>query len=151
MILLCYDGSDDAKRAIAVAHATLGHKPATVLYVWRPPGEFLAPDPYGAVSTPPGPPIVELERLALERAETLAHEGFELARGHGFAVEARTERSDASVWRTILDVADEVDAETVVVGARGLSTVASALLGSVSNAVVHHSGRPVLVIPRGSR
>jgi nucleotide-binding universal stress UspA family protein len=35
----------------------------------------------------------------------------------------------------------------IVVGARGLSTVASALLGSVSNAVVHHCKRPVLVVP----
>jgi|SRR5665213_4115223 nucleotide-binding universal stress UspA family protein len=151
MILLCYDGSDDARRAIAVAHATLGHKPATVLHVWRPLGEFLAPDPGGALSPPPGPSIVELERLALERAEEVAHQGFELARHHGFAAEARAERSDANVWRTILDVADEVDAETIVVGARGLSTVASALLGSVSNAVVHHSERPVLVIPGNSR
>jgi nucleotide-binding universal stress UspA family protein len=151
MILLCYDGSEGAKRAIAGAHATLGHKPVTVLHVWRAPGEFLAPDPYGAVSSAPGPPIVELERLALERAEAIAHEGFELARSHGFAVEARAERSDASVWRTILDVAEEVDADTIVVGARGLSTVASALLGSVSNAVVHHSARPVLVIPLTAR
>jgi nucleotide-binding universal stress UspA family protein len=31
MILLCYDGSEGAKRAIAGAHATLGHKPSALL------------------------------------------------------------------------------------------------------------------------
>ncbi len=41
----------------------------------------------------------------------------------------------------------KLDAEPIVVGARGLSRVQSALLGSVSSAVVVHAHRPVLVIP----
>ena len=45
-------------------------------------------------------------------------------------------------------MADELDAELIVVGARGHSTVESLMLGSVSNAVVHHARRPTLVIPK---
>ncbi len=58
------------------------------------------------------------------------------------------ERSDGAVWRTILDVASDVDAELIVIGTRGATAVQSGLLGSVSNAIVHHSDRPVLVVPR---
>jgi hypothetical protein len=36
----------------------------------------------------------------------------------------------------------------IVMGSRGLTGVRSMLLGSVSNAVVHHTERPTLVIHR---
>ena len=35
---------------------------------------------------------------------------------------------------------------SVVVGSRGLSGFRSALLGSISNAVVQHSAKPVVVV-----
>ena len=148
MVLICYDGSPTAKRAIPAAHALLGHKRVTVLHVWQPPKEFMQPDWFGGFTAPAGPPIAQLERLALDRAEQVTHEGVELARSAGFSAGARTEPGVGSVWRTIINVARELDTAVIVVGERGLSTVQSVLLGSVSNAVVHHSHRPVLVIPR---
>jgi nucleotide-binding universal stress UspA family protein len=148
MVLLCYDGSPTARHAISVAHAALGHKPATVLHVWQPPTEFIDPDWFAGVGTYAGPPIAKLEGLALQHAEAVADEGSELARSAGFAADARAEPSHGRVWRTVVDVADELNADLIVVGARGLSTVQSVLLGSVSNAVVHHCKRPVLVVPR---
>jgi nucleotide-binding universal stress UspA family protein len=51
------------------------------------------------------------------------------------------------VWHTILDVAGGVDADLIVVGTRGANAVQEQLLGSVSNGVVHHSRRPVLIVP----
>ena len=50
-------------------------------------------------------------------------------------------------WHTILDAADEYDAGLIVVGARGLSTFKSVMLGSVSHGIAQHSHRPVLVVP----
>lgn len=147
MVLICYDASPTAKRAIPIAHGILGHGPATVLHVWQPPTEFVEPDWFGGISTPVGPPIAELEARAVERAERVAEEGAQLARDAGFISERRTEASVGRVWLTIIDVAHDLDAEVIVVGARGLSTVQSVLLGSVSNAVVHHSHVPVLVVP----
>ena len=45
------------------------------------------------------------------------------------------------------DVADELTAEMIVCGTHGRSALQSDLLGSVSNALVHHAPRPVLVVP----
>ena len=50
------------------------------------------------------------------------------------------------MWKTILDIADRHGAAMIVMGSRGLTGVRSMLLGSVSNAVVHHADRPTLVI-----
>ncbi len=45
----------------------------------------------------------------------------------------------------IVSVADEVGAEFIVVGSRGLSAFSETVLGSVSHKLVLHAGRPVLV------
>jgi nucleotide-binding universal stress UspA family protein len=145
MILLCYDGSPSAEHAISVAQSACGSKPTMLLSVWSPP--LPAADSFGIPAMSTGLSRDELEQFASERAEAIARQGCEHARGLGIPVEARVERSDSSVWRTILDVADELNAELIVVGTRGVTAVQSALLGSVSNAVVQHSGRPVLVVP----
>lgn len=149
-ILLCYDGSPSAKHAISVAHATLGHKPLAVLHVWTPPLSVVA-DAFAVASSSSGPTLAELERVALEWAEAVGDEGGEAARRLGFVVDVRVERTETPVWRTILDVAGEIDAELIVIGTRGATAVQTALLGSVSNAVVHHSERPVLVVPGAAR
>jgi nucleotide-binding universal stress UspA family protein len=147
MILLCYDGSPSAKHAITSAHAIVGQSPATLLHIWEPPANFLGPDPFGGIETWSGPQIVELEAMALERANRTVEYGVELARDAGFSADGRLERADTATWRAILDIADGCDAQLIVVGARGLSPLESVLIGSVSNALVHHSSRPVLVVP----
>ena len=48
--------------------------------------------------------------------------------------------------QAILWAAEEPAVMSVVVGSRGLSGFRSALLGSVSNAVVQHSAKPVVVV-----
>jgi nucleotide-binding universal stress UspA family protein len=147
MILLCYDGSPSAKHAITSAHAIVGETSATLLHVWEPPANFLGPDPFGGIETWTGPQVVELEAMALERANRTVEYGVELARDAGFDVDGRLERTATATWRAILDIADQGDAQLIVVGARGLSPIESVLIGSVASALIHHSHRPVLVVP----
>lgn len=50
----------------------------------------------------------------------------------------------------MLAVAQEVDADLVAVGSRGLGPAARFFLGSVSTQVVHHADRPVMVVRKDS-
>jgi nucleotide-binding universal stress UspA family protein len=142
-ILLCYDGSPNAKHAISTAQATFGSSPITVLTVWS--SAFPAGDSFGLPASRSD--FAELDSYAQKHAAAVAQEGCELAGNLGLTAQARVEHSPDGCWQTILDVADELDADCLVLGTRGSRAVESALLGSVSNAVVHHSKRPVLVVP----
>lgn len=61
-------------------------------------------------------------------------------------VRYRTVMQDGRPATVINKVADEVNADVVLVGRRGRGGVAELLLGSVSHELVQHSKRPVLVI-----
>jgi len=150
MILICYDGSDSAKHALTVAHETLGDRPVTLMHVWSPPQRVL-PDAFSDASRAK-PSIVELEGFALERAQQIVQGGCALADELGLEATPRVEQSppDTPVWRTIIDVAADVDADVIVTGTHGATAMRPALLGSVSSGVAHHSERPVLIVPTAS-
>src|SRR5207244_11335629 len=46
----------------------------------------------------------------------------------------------------IVALADSIDADLVVIGSRGHTGLASAVLGSVSRGVMHETRRPVVVV-----
>jgi nucleotide-binding universal stress UspA family protein len=59
-------------------------------------------------------------------------------------VVATTYRSAA---HGIVEAAEELDADVIVCGTRGLGAVPGALLGSVSRELLHHAHVPVVVVP----
>ena len=81
---------------------------------------------------------------------TTAADGVAEAEGVGLDATGAAILSHGQVWATIVNAADEEDVAAIVVGSRGRSAVASAVLGSVANGVVHHSSRPVVVVPARS-
>ena len=150
-ILICYDGSESAKRALTVAHNTLAAGNAVLLHVWNPPEAVLA-DSFGTRSAEHADGVVDkLEEMAHRRAHDVMAQGRALAGELGVEVEAQMARSHSSVWETILTVADEIGAELIVAGTHGTTAVQELPLGSVSGGLVHHSERPVLIVPAGSR
>jgi nucleotide-binding universal stress UspA family protein len=145
-ILLCYDRSAGARRAIQTAGTLFPGRPAIVLHVWSPIAVVAAA--YGGILTPDAYDESELQRAAL----TLAEEGVGAAVAAG--LDARPEVAEATykgTWHAIIDVADRHDAAVIALGARGLSTFRSLLLGSVSHGVAQHAHRPVLIVPPANR
>ena len=51
------------------------------------------------------------------------------------------------IYEGILHEADKCNADYIVVGTRGLGALKRAMLGSVSDNIIHHSTRPVIVVP----
>lgn len=147
-VLLCYDGSEDARAAIAAAGEMLGRSRAEVLVVAEPIPIWSPSDP-GAVLSATVSKLASralgLEEVGAEVARETLEEGLRLAEAAGFTARGRTGRGKP--WRVICEVAAEIGADPIVLGACGLGRVQSALLGSVSAAVVTHAHRPVLVVP----
>jgi nucleotide-binding universal stress UspA family protein len=145
-VVLAYDGSEGAARAIDVAGVLLHGGPAIVVHVWRPLSALLLWNP---VLGGPGPlkdAAEEIDAAGSERAARIAAEGTARARAAGFDAEPLT-RHDARAWEAIVDLAAERRARAVVAGHRGASGRRSFLPGSVASGVLHHCTRPVLVVP----
>ncbi|HZO79235.1 MAG TPA: universal stress protein [Solirubrobacteraceae bacterium] len=146
--LICFDGSDDAAAAIERAGGMLAPRAAVVLTVWEPVRSWAPYDPATILSAPLSRLAsreLGLDEITRDLGREFLQRGLELAAVAGFRCEGRSEKGKP--WQIICQVADELDAEPIVMGARGLGRLESALLGSVSTAVIFHSKRPVLLIP----
>jgi nucleotide-binding universal stress UspA family protein len=146
-ILIAYDGSDNAKHAIAVAGEALAARPALVVTVWESVLGLAYRHPMPGDLGVTQDVVEEMDRGARKAATEAAEEGVELARSAGLDAEPLAYRGDGSTHEAIVELARDREARTVVVGTRGRSTVKAMLLGSVSYGVVHHCRRPVLAVP----
>ncbi|MER6951989.1 universal stress protein [Nonomuraea sp. NPDC000554] len=142
-ILIAYDGSADSRAAIEFAAKHLSAGPIVILTVWEPLLVQLRKYPLAGAGV-----LSDAADDWQAEAERNAKEGAELATASGLSdVSYRAVADNESIWKTIVDVADELDASLIVTGSRGLAGVRSVLLGSVSNHVLHHAHRPTLIVP----
>jgi nucleotide-binding universal stress UspA family protein len=150
-VVVAYDGSPESKAALRETAHLLGHRTVIVATVWEPGLADLAvagaaPVP-GMMSSMADPAMsVELDRAMRDHAERVAGEGAQYARSLGLAAEPHAVPDEVNVPETIAEIADELDAQVVVVGSRGISGMRSRLLGSTSHGVLSHCRRPVLVV-----
>jgi nucleotide-binding universal stress UspA family protein len=68
-------------------------------------------------------------------------------RDAGLLVEGRVVPNYKGVAEELAHTADLVDADVIVVGSSGRLDLGEWLLGSIAEAVLHRSQRPVLVVP----
>jgi nucleotide-binding universal stress UspA family protein len=134
-IVWATDGSLSADRALPYAKALLGGENARLLAV-HADEHFVCP-----ASTYP--------MLADEDdIETKINEQVEETRAEGFDTSVRIVPATSSgPAHAIADVARQVGADAIVVGARGYSLVAELLAGGVPQRLLYIAPCPVLVVP----
>lgn len=131
-ILVAYDGSESAKRALEEVVKLWGEGTAvTVVSV----AEELPQFGRAAAMLPPEEDA-ERQRELREAKALLAD--------RGIPAELVERRGEAAA--RILDEAEKEDADLIVLGTRGLSPGRGWLLGSVSTKVLHHARCNVLVV-----
>jgi nucleotide-binding universal stress UspA family protein len=139
-VVVGYDGSNDARRALdaAISHVEDGGIVHVVTAFDQPTRAELTriierlPDEYrNTWSSEEGPRgYLRDAEAALERAG-LRHEGHFV---------------DDHPAAAILDVADQVDADLIVIGTRGLGRVERFLRGSVSARIANHARTSLMMI-----
>jgi nucleotide-binding universal stress UspA family protein len=148
-VLFCFDGSVGSRAALETASELLAPRDAVVLTVWETVAMRLMA---GGLNTGLGGSYIadegDLDRREENTARQAADQGAHAAQERGWDAAARTEQAGVAVWLTVVQVADEIDASLIVCGARGLNRVKRAILGSVSEAVLHHSHRLTLISPQ---
>ncbi|TFV60137.1 universal stress protein [Geodermatophilus sp. DF01-2] len=146
-VLVGYDGSPSAVNAIEAAAMLLPSATASILHLWEPP--FTSPElrhrlTFRADTMEALGDLLETEGRA--EAERLVRNGVKLAHAAGWDAESLVKRTFGGDGYQFARTADELDADLMIVGSRGLGGM-RASLGSVSELVVHVSPVPVLVVP----
>lgn len=140
-IVVGTDGSDHALDAVRRA-GQLAQQSASssvhVVYAIAPQAEYTVravEDEDGIVGETTAPGSTAEEHIATAKAELASH-----------GVTATSRIAVGRPSGVILDLADEVDADLIVVGARGLSALGRFVRGSVSTRVAHHATCDVLIV-----
>ena len=145
-LVVGYDGSPSARRAVDFAAARFKGSTAVVVHVAAiplpPSGAMVPPD---ALVVPTAAEEADFERLA----RSTAQDGVARARRAGLEAEAETRvgTGSSAVAAGLLDVAEERDADLVVLGHRDLGRLEALLHAIVSRIAVQDGRKPVLVVP----
>lgn len=147
--LIAFDGSAAARQAVAATAALLKPRATLVLTVWEAALAHTAvAGPPDVAMTPAVDPsaVLTFSDALRGHAERVANDGAELARSLGLDAEPLTVVDVRDVARTIVEVAREHKAATIVVGSRGLTGLRARLEGSTSKGVVKDAPCPVVVV-----
>lgn len=140
-IVVGADGSPQALRAVDTA-AALAKLSGGTVHVVTAASPMLVSDIQKMKARLPE----EFQEVWDPYADAHAHLAAAVARVReaGVPVEAHDASGDAV--ECLLDIADDVDADLVVVGSRGLGAAKRLFLGSVSTKLAHHSHRSLLIV-----
>lgn len=137
-IVVGLDGSEHAKHAISFAVELARRDDAKIV---------IAHIEEDIVGKGGGPIVANEDELKAEidrQAEELSSQG----------VDTRVKTTTVFLGGpapAIMEIADEVDADLIVVGTRGHSALAGLLLGSVAQRLLHLAHQPILVVPDEAR
>ena len=150
-ILIAYDGSDTARRAVHEAAELFGSRRALVVTVWEPGLAYevgaMTADPTGLGPEPVDSGAAqEVDDASKGHADRVAEDGAALAKSLGVQAEALAVADEGNVADAIVELARKRGVAAVVVGSRGLTGLRARLEGSTSNAVAKHASCPVVLV-----
>lgn len=133
-ILVPIDGSDNSMKALMKAKeiATLTNGELTLLNVTEIPKHYVVDYDVRLYT----PDVNVGKELLQSSVEKLA----------GFTGKVDTLHVVGDISSEIIRVAEDGDYDLVVMGSRGLGTFSRAILGSVSNKVLNHISKTVLIV-----
>ncbi|MGM5069771.1 universal stress protein [Rhodococcus qingshengii] len=142
-----YDGSLRASAAIDAGAALFPAAHGWITHLWTPPFANATIRRRLLARARNTDELTEMvEREGRREAERLVAMGVTLARAAGWDAEPLLKQTLGTEGMSIAKSAEELHADLVLVGSRGLGGT-HAVLGSVSDMVVHYSARPVVVVP----
>ncbi len=151
-ILLAIDGSEDAQLAATTA-VDVANSTDSELHIVH--ARLALPWTTGYYSaTEPSTTSIGSEEEARQRVlQWLDDQVERIEAGGGSVTQAylrlgRPDEGAITVAEQIVNQAEEIRAGLIVVGSRGLGGIRRALMGSVSDSVVHHAHCPVMVVRR---
>ncbi|XTP34994.1 universal stress protein [Mycobacterium sp. TJFP1] len=148
VLVIAFDGSPTARRAVQYAGRFLTADRAVVLTVWSPLDRSSDPGSYSYdLDGPPDPRDDDEIDIALAEAQRINDEGLELALAAGLPAEPLRRAATFTVWQAIIEAADELDADLIVTGTRATTGLRSLIQSSVADHVLRRGGRPVLIVP----
>lgn len=135
-IVWATDGSESADRALAFAKELAATSDARLFAIHS--------DEHLVGGRSAGVPVLADE----PDVRTRIREQVDTARSEGYDASFEAVRCTAGrTAHVIADFAHDVDADVIVVGTRGHSPFAGALLGSVTQGLLHVAACPVLAVP----
>jgi nucleotide-binding universal stress UspA family protein len=138
--MVAYDGSPEADlalvHAVAIAQAS---RARLALVTVVPPPPLLSWQAPGGTKGLHDAQLEDLQQRQRAAADEIPDD-----------LSLTTQLLDGDPARELLRVARELDADVIVMGSRGRGRVTAAVLGSVSNHVMHEAAVPVIVIHRPS-
>lgn len=137
-ILLPVDGSEVSLKAVRMALDMKRQGLAVELVL----ANVQEPANLYEMMTAPDPEV--LERVSQAAGEDTMAPAAALIKTAGVAFESEVGGGDPA--HTIIDIAERYRCDLIVMGARGTSALRSALLGSVSNEVLHAASVPVMIV-----
>jgi nucleotide-binding universal stress UspA family protein len=144
IIVVGLDGSEASRAALtwALDEAKVRGSILRAVHAWMIPAMGSGEAPWALI--PPGS-YVDVSGEEIEKAahDALERELAEAGPDAGVTVERHVEEGPAA--EVIVDASK--DADLIVVGTRGRGAIATLVLGSTSQAVIHNAGRPVVVVP----
>ncbi len=136
-ILIATDGSNDSELAIRRA-VDLANETDAVLHLAYVMilSHWMIPDTLSDA---------QYQRLE-EDARRLLDEQAEKAGALGAVTLQKHLKVGRRADEELIKLAEEIDADMIVVGSRGAGTISRALMGSDAESIVRHADRPVLVV-----